>query len=139
MGIYDQLSNLDKKLPTSQAPEVKSKKLSRGKISAVKNSSAGKNIAVPPHHHATTAPLDVSIPDVLRESVKEYGTEKATYRLTAKEKKALMDIIYAFRDRGIRVSENYLVRIAVNSLVHEFRLNGENSVLTKVLKKTRKK
>ena len=47
----------------------------------------------------------------------------------------LADIEYSYRRQGIRTSENEITRIAINYFVEEYRKNGENSVLAKVLKR----
>ena len=69
----------------------------------------------------------------IRKSVKQLGKEAATYRFTHEEKKVLADIVYSYRGRGIRTSENEVTRIAINSLIADYRENGENSTLAKVL------
>ena len=69
----------------------------------------------------------------IRKSVKQLGKEAATYRFTQEEKKVLADIVYSYRGRGIRTSENEVTRIAINSLIADYRENGENSTLAKVL------
>jgi hypothetical protein len=38
------------------------------------------------------------------------------------------------KNKGIRTSENEIARIAVNFLAQEYRKNGENSILAKILK-----
>jgi uncharacterized protein YprB with RNaseH-like and TPR domain len=92
-----------------------------------------------PRHHDTMQPTMVSryqdtIVEVVRRAVKEFGKEAATHRFTLEEKKAIADILYAYRRQGIRTSENEITRIAVNFVVNDYRENGENSILDKVLK-----
>lgn len=72
--------------------------------------------------------------EVVRRAVKEFGKEAATHRFTEEEKKAIADILYAYKSQGIRTSENEVTRIAVNFIVDDYRANGENSILDKVLK-----
>ena len=92
--------------------------------------------------HETTQPLhrDTVIPryhdaiiEQIRRAVKEFGKEAATHRFTLEEKKAIADVIYSYKRRGIRTSENEIARIAVNFLIDDYRENGENSILDKVL------
>ena len=71
---------------------------------------------------------------MVRKAVKQFGKEAATHRFTVEEKKAIADIIYSYRNQGIRTSENEIARIAVNFIVHDYRENGENSVLDEVLR-----
>lgn len=95
-----------------------------------------------PHRHATMTPRyhdtmasrhHDTIVGVIRKAVREYGKEAATHRFTADEKKAIADIIYSYKRRGIRTSENQVARIAVNFIVSDYRENGENSVLHRAL------
>ena len=80
-----------------------------------------------PRYHDT-------IIELVRRGVKDFGKEAATHRFTLDEKKAIADIIYTYKSRGVRTSENEIARIAVNFLVEDFKENGEASVLDKVLK-----
>jgi hypothetical protein len=77
---------------------------------------------------------DTIIEDV-RKSVKNYGKEAATYRFTVEEKRLLNDAIYAYKGQSIRTSENEIARIAINFVMADYKENGENSVLHKVLQK----
>lgn len=76
---------------------------------------------------------DTSV-EVIRAAVKVFGKEAATHRFTAEEKKALRDIVYVYEGQAIRTNENEISRIGVNFLIEDYRQNGENSVLHKVLK-----
>jgi hypothetical protein len=81
-----------------------------------------------------SAPTDqVGDLEAIRRAVKRLGKEAATYRFTVEEKKALSDIVYTYKDRGIRTSENEITRIAINCLVDDYRANGNNSTLAQVL------
>lgn len=64
----------------------------------------------------------------------EIGKEAATHRFTQEEKKAITDIIYAYRNRGTKTTENEITRIAVNFIIHDNRENWKNSILDKSLK-----
>lgn len=97
-----------------------------------------------PRSHATTVPRnhDTAVPsqedeliEAIRLAVRELGKEAATYRFTPDEKKALGDIIYAYKGRGIRTSENEITRIGVNYLIEDYRQNGANSLLATVLER----
>jgi hypothetical protein len=74
-----------------------------------------------------------AIIEQIRRAVKEFGKEAATHRFTLEEKKAIADVIYSYKRRGIRTSENEIARIAVNFVIDDYRENGENSILGKVL------
>ena len=75
-----------------------------------------------------------AIIEFIRKSVKVVGKEPSTHRLTPEEKKAITDIIYAYKGNGIKTSENEIARIAINFVVNDYRANGENSILHKVLR-----
>ncbi len=91
--------------------------------------------AVTPRNHDTTVSRyhDTTIESV-RKAVKVYGKEAATHRFTAEEKEAIADVIYAYKQRGVKTSENEVTRIAVNFLLNDYKENGENSILHRVLK-----
>jgi hypothetical protein len=74
-----------------------------------------------------------TIVEVVRKAVREYGKEAATHRFTLEEKKAIADILYAYKGRGIKTSENEIARIAINFVVSDYQENGENSILHKVI------
>lgn len=96
-----------------------------------------------PRHHDTMTPSSqdsmqpvihgVAI-DLIRKAVKELGKEAATHRFTVAEKKELADLIYTYKNSGVKTSENEIARIAVNFIVEDYKVNGENSVLHKLLK-----
>lgn len=88
----------------------------------------------PRHHDTTVSRYHDTIIEVVRKAVKEFGKEAATHRFTAAEKKALADLIYTYKSKGIRTSENEIARIAVNFIVHDHREDGENSILDRVLR-----
>ncbi len=97
-----------------------------------------------PRHHDTMIPSnrDIMIPkkedDVLetvRKAVKQLGREPATQRLTIEEKQALRDIEYTYSSQSIQTSSNEIIRISLNFVLADYRLNGENSILAKVLRK----
>lgn len=97
---------------------------------------------MPPRYHDTTIPRyhDTKQPKVhgvaielVRKAVKEFGKEAATHRFTEAEKKEIADLIYTYKNRGIRTSENEVTRIAVNFITEDYKENGENSVLHKIL------
>ena len=50
------------------------------------------------------------------------------------EKNLLADIEYTYKRQGIRTSENEITRIAINYFIEDYRQNGEQSLLAKLLK-----
>ena len=73
--------------------------------------------------------------EIVRKAVKKIGKEAATHRFTLDEKHQLADIEYTYKRRGIRTTENEITRIAINYFVEDYRLNGEHSLLAKLLEK----
>jgi hypothetical protein len=72
--------------------------------------------------------------EAIRKSVKHPGKEVTFVRLTNKEKEQLGDIVYTYKKQGIKTSENEIARIGLNQLVEDYKTNGQNSTLAKVLK-----
>jgi len=89
------------------------------------------------HHNDSPAGKKVIHPDdriaIITKSMREVGKEGCTYRLTKREKTALIEIIYNFRMRSIRVSENEIVRIAINFLIKDFQGNKTQSFLGRII------
>lgn len=69
----------------------------------------------------------------VRRAVRAFGKEAATHRFTEAEKQAIADIVYAYRGKNIRTSENEITRIAINYLICEYRQQGEQSILHQAL------
>jgi hypothetical protein len=78
-------------------------------------------------HYETTV-------EAIRKAVKEFGKEAATYRFTPEEKEAITDIVYAYKQRGIKTSENEITRIGVNFILQDHRENNKKSILDLVIK-----
>lgn len=75
-----------------------------------------------------------TIIEIVRKAVKELGKEAATHRFTQDEKKSIADIIYTYKNQGVRTSENEITRIAVNFIIEDYQQNGKESILDKALK-----
>lgn len=73
--------------------------------------------------------------DAIRKAVKQLGKEVSTHRFTPEEKAALADIVYTYARQGVRTSENEITRIGVNWLLLDYRYNGVNSVLSRLLER----
>jgi len=69
----------------------------------------------------------------VRRAVRTLGKEAATYRFTQDEKRVLASIVYAYKEQGVRTSENEITRIALNYLFDEYQQNGQHSILARVL------
>jgi hypothetical protein len=90
---------------------------------------------IPRHHDTMVSPDQDIITELIRKAVKQLGKEAATYRFTQEEKKALADIVYTYKGQGIRTSENEITRIAINYLVENYKQDGENSILARVIER----
>ena len=79
----------------------------------------------------------LSLPSVLVESirkiVKALGKEVLYVRLTQEEKEKLGDVSYTYKRQGIKTSDNEIVRIAINTVLEDFKTNGEASMLARVI------
>ena len=103
----------------------------------------GHDTVIPRHHdtmvsrnHDTMTPgQGTDMFEVVRKAVKQIGKEAATHRFTLEEKNLLADIEYTYKRQGIRTSENEITRIAINYVIEEYRQNGEESILAKILKR----
>jgi len=71
--------------------------------------------------------------ETIRKAVKVPGREVSFVRLTAEEKAQLADIVYTFKRRGKRTSENEINRIAINFILQDYKANQEDSILARVI------
>ena len=113
------------------------------KPETIKQEQSKRRDTTTPRYHDTTVSRyhDTTIPhihgvtiDTVRKAVKEFGKEAATHRFTEAEKKGVADLIYTYKNQGIKTSENEIARISINFVMEDFRVNGENSVLYKIIK-----
>jgi len=132
MGIYDELSRLSIKAPAPKVPQARRGQMAEG--TPGQSDDSNRDTTKPRNHDTTVSRYHDTIIELVRKAVKEFGKEAATHRFTLGEKKALADIIYAYKNHGIRTSENEITRIAVNFIISDYRENGENSVLGRALK-----
>lgn len=85
------------------------------------------------HHDTVIPPHQDELVESIRKAVKGLGKEAATYRFTQEEKRTLSNIVFEYKNKGIRTSENEITRIAINFLIEEFQLYGKQSILARVL------
>ena len=149
-GLLNELKGNSSFFPVRQLEPVKQKQPSPIKERAVTPPQEKNEPPVPgtviPRYRDTV--IDTTIPsnhdtmiwqtedemlEAIRKSVKKVGKEAATQRLTLEEKQALDDIEYSYKRQGIKTSGNEIIRIATNYIVRDYRKNGENSILAKVL------
>lgn len=84
-----------------------------------------------PRHHDTTVSPKI---EIIRKAVKKFGKEAATHRFTKEEKQKIADIVYTYGRQDLKTSENEIARVAINWLILDYKENGKESVLNKVLK-----
>jgi hypothetical protein len=80
-------------------------------------------------------PKDGGSHEAIRKAVRLVGKETTNYRLSAEEKEALRDLVYAFRKQGLPTSENEIMRIALNLTLTDYSENVGKSALVQVLER----
>ena len=123
MGTYTDLIKKDQTTPPKKKTAEKSGVKPRN-----------RDTTKPRHHDTTVSRYHDTIVELVRRAVKDFGKEAATHRFTLEEKKAIADIIHAYKGLQIKTSENQITRIAVNFIINDYQENGENSILDKTLK-----
>jgi hypothetical protein len=133
-------SKAEASTPLLPSPQSQKEKIEKPKRE--KTATTSKRDTMKPRNHETTVPRyhDTMIPLVhgvaiesVRKAVKEFGKEAATHRFTVAEKKEIADLIYTYKNMGFRTSENEITRISVNFVIEDYRENGENGVLHKII------
>jgi hypothetical protein len=136
------------KIETSTPPSPKPKPKAKAKKEESKPTDtmipSNRDTTIPRYHDTkvsryqnTTVSMeyDEDIIEIIRKGVKQIGKEPATQRLTVKEKQDLKEIEFNYLKEGIRTNANEIIRIATNYIVNDYKNNGENSILHKVIKK----
>ena len=123
--------------PLSDKPPTE-KKQSKGSdrtgIRRATKKPSNRDTTTPRNHDTTASRYHDTVVELVRKAVRELGKEAATHRFTLGEKKAIADVIYTYKSRGIKTSENEIARIAINFVIQDHEENGKNSILHKVLK-----
>jgi hypothetical protein len=100
------------------------------------------NVSKATSNHASTsastlANIQDDIVETIRKTVKQVGKDTLFVRLTPDEKHQVASVVYAFnemyRGEGRKTSENEIGRIGLNFLLEDYKVNGEQSILAKVL------
>ena len=140
MGTYTKLLQADKKNAKPKAsgkiPVAKRKsQATKKKTKKTKVMVSRYHDTMTPRHRGTTTPrYRDTTTEAIRKAVKQIGKEAATHRFTEAEKKAIANIVFTYKNRGVFTSENEISRIAINFIVEDFEENGEESILAKCLK-----
>ena len=121
--------------PLPKTPQIEAGQGTDDSVERRANEPTAERDTTTPRNHDTTVSRchDTTI-EAIRKVVKEFGKEAATHRFTAQEKQAIAEIVYAYKGKGVRTSENQIVRIAINWLIADFHENREHSVLELVLR-----
>jgi hypothetical protein len=69
----------------------------------------------------------------VHKTLKFIGKEVLYVRLTQVEKNQVSDIEYTYSRQGIKTSGNEIGRIALNVLLADYKTNGEQSILARIL------
>jgi hypothetical protein len=81
------------------------------------------------------ASYHASMIEDIRHSVNILGNTVSYLRLTKEEKDELSDIIYTYKRQGVKTSENEIGRVAINFLIEDYKANGQESMLAKVIER----
>ena len=93
---------------------------------------ASDKASLPASKHASTLAGETDL-EVIRRTLKLIGKEVLYVRLTQDEKNQVRDIEYTYERQGIKTSGNEIGRIALNFLLADYKANGEQSILAKML------
>jgi hypothetical protein len=111
----------------SRAPSSRSRRSRSAPTTGKQEGSHGSALAGElARHHA-------ELVDRIRRTVKVPGREVSYMRLTPEEKAQLAKIVYDYRSRGRKTTENEINRIAVNFMLLDYQANGEDSLLARVI------
>jgi len=88
-------------------------------------------------HAGMLASIQDDIVETIRKTVKQVGKDTLFVRLTPGEKHQVASVVYAlnemYRGESRKTSENEIGRIGVNFLLEDYKANGNESILAKVL------
>jgi hypothetical protein len=93
---------------------------------------ASNHTSINASKHASMLALEADI-TVIHKTLKLIGKEVLYVRLTQEEKSQVTDIEYTYQRQGIKTSGNEIGRIALNVLLADYKANGEQSILAKML------
>jgi hypothetical protein len=137
LGTYTKLAETAEKkqqpAPATPVAQPRTQNVNEQKQQASKKpSNRDSTIA---RNHDSNIDSEEDVIELIRKAVKPTGKEASIHRLTADEKDAIADLVYAQRKKGITTSENEIARIALNYLIWEYRLNKQASILARVLER----
>jgi hypothetical protein len=71
--------------------------------------------------------------ETIRRTVKKGGRIVSFVRLTQEEKDQLADIVYTYKRRGMKTTENEINRIAINYLLEDYKQRRDESLIALVI------
>jgi hypothetical protein len=110
------------------------RKQARPKESRRAKTIASQQDSLQASNHASMLALSPEALEAIRKVVKNPGKADVLYvRVSKEEKDALEDLKYTYKRQGIKTSDNEVARVAINALLEDYKLNGANSLLAKML------
>jgi hypothetical protein len=106
-----------------------------GETSETARKATSNDTVIPRYQDTMVSHDQDEVVEVVRKAVKHLGKEAATYRFTEDEKKALSNVMFTYKNKKVRTSENEITRIAINLMLEDYRRHGELSLLAKVLER----
>lgn len=67
--------------------------------------------------------------------IHEIGTEAITHRFSKREKQKILELMYKFRNKGVKISENLFVRISINYMLQNHEKFENQSIFSEIIKK----
>jgi hypothetical protein len=116
--------------PVSAPVQAEDSRQDKASISALIDRPTSKQTRM---KASTLARYHDSLIDTIRKAVKHTGREVTFVRLTPEEKRQLADIVYTYKRQGVKTSENEISRIAMSYLLEDYKANGQESILAKVI------
>lgn len=129
MGIFNELANLSASTQPAQPAAKPVVKKNSHTAAPHRDTTVSRNQQQSP----ITPVIDEDRVERIRKAVRQLGKEAATYRFTKAEKEELANIVFGYRQKGIRTTENEISRIAINFLLQDYHERGDQSVLELVL------
>src|SRR3954469_6975364 len=145
MGRYDALTQIEekqeKKTPAraipadTSTPPIVPKPTKQLKEEPEKSKMLSiKQDSLQASNLASALALNATTIESIRKIVKNPGKEDVLYvRLSKEEKDRIADVSYTYKRQGIKTSDNELVRVAINTLLEDYKVNGEKSILAIIL------
>lgn len=126
--LSDDASKLARQLDSPPAS-----KPARKRASMQESKVGGKPASGAAHLEVISLTLTADAVAQIRQTVKAPGREVSYVRLTPTEKEQMMEVVYAFRRRGQKITETEISRLALNCLLADHERHGEESMLSRLI------